>query len=141
MKCIGAILISLALLFGCFCAFAEEDVATRNEEEEEPILIDGELLLKIRFDFRDEDDLLQHDVDVYLDGNLGIGSKSLPEYAQKIQSTALSSLLIQRSFTTINLDDVDDVKSVLDNRFVTLQGNIKNRINTCLHSWQNHAAG
>ena len=68
MKRIGAIMVSLVLLLGCFCAFAEEDVATRNEEEEDPILIDGELLLKIRFDFRDEDDLVQYDVDVYLDG-------------------------------------------------------------------------
>ncbi len=67
--------------------------------------------------------------------NLDIGSKSLPEYAQKVQATALSSLCIQRAFNTINFDDASDVKSVLENRFVSLQGDVKNRITACLNSW------
>lgn len=70
MKRIVAILVSLVLLFACSCSvLAEENTVTPSEDEETPIIIDGDTMLKIRLDFRDEDNRFQYDVDIYLDGN------------------------------------------------------------------------
>ncbi len=49
MKRIGAILVSLVLLLACCSgAFAEENTAAPSEDEETPIVIDGDTILKIR---------------------------------------------------------------------------------------------
>lgn len=69
MKRIGAIIIFLVLLLVCCSTLAEENTTASSEDEGTPIVIDGDTMLKIRLDFRDEDNRFQYDVDIYLDGN------------------------------------------------------------------------